>query len=455
MEKEKIKKRFRLRPTQTLVFGILFIILIGSILLKLPISNNKPIEYIDALFVSTTSVCVTGLTPVVITEQFTEFGQVVIMCLIQIGGLGLMSFLVLLLVAIGKKINLSDRLILKEALNVENFGGLINLLIRIFKYTFFFELIGAILLCTVFIPQYGTQEGIFYSVFHSISAFCNAGIDILGDNSFIDYSNNVIVNVTIMLLIIIGGLGFTVWTDIVDAIRKKMKNKISYKKVVKELSLHTKLVLITTIFLLISGTILIFCFEYSNNTTMAQNTTGEKLLKSAFQSTTLRTAGFSTIAQKEMTTATKFVSLCYMFVGGSPGSTAGGIKTVTLFIMLLLLITFIEDRDNVHVFKKSITTSAIKRSIVVFAVSIFIVIFAIMALLVTESIFKEDRYSADLAALYTPSFMDIVFEVISAFGTVGLSLNLTYRLTLGGKIIIMLLMIIGRLRTSNYINSII
>ena len=364
-----------------------------------------------------------------------------------------MSFLVLLLVAIGKKVNLSDRLILKEALNVDNFNGLINLLIRIFKYTFIFELIGAILLCTVFIPEFGAGKGIFYSVFHSISAFCNAGIDILGDNSFIEYSGNFIVNITIMFLIIIGGLGFTVWTDIADGIRNKIKNKLSYKKVFKELTLHTKLVLITTVVLLISGTILIFSFEYSNDTTMANDSVPQKVLESAFQSTTLRTAGFSTISQKEMTTASKFVSLCYMFVGGSPGSTAGGIKTVTLFIMLLLVITFIMDRDNVHIFKKNITTSAIKRAIVVFAVSIFIVIFATMALLVTESIFKEDRYSADLAALYTPSFMDIIFEVVSAFGTVGLSLDLTYRLTLGGKIIIMLLMVIGRLRTSNNINS--
>jgi len=455
MEKEEFKKRLRVKPAQTLVLGILFIILIGSVLLKLPISNNKPIEYIDALFVSTTSVCVTGLTPVVIAEQFTVFGQVVIMFLIQIGGLGLMSFLVLLLVAIGKKVNLSNRLILKETLNLDNFSGLVNLLIRIFKYTFIFELIGAILLCISFIPEFGVNKGIFYSVFHSISAFCNAGIDILGDNSFIDYSGNFIVNITIVLLIIIGGLGFTVWTDIVDGLRNKIKNKISYKKVFKELTLHTKLVLITTAVLLVSGTILIFSFEYSNDTTIANDSIGQKVLESAFQSTTLRTAGFSTMPQKEMTTASKFVSLCYMFVGGSPGSTAGGIKTVTLFIMLLLVITFIMDKDDVHIFKKSITTSAIKRAIVVFAVSIFIVIFAIMALLVTESIFKEDRYSADLAALYTPSFMDIIFEVVSAFGTVGLSLDLTYRLTLGGKIIIMLLMIIGRLRTSNNINSII
>ena len=455
MEKEEFKKRLRVKPAQTLVLGILIIILVGSILLKLPISNNKPIEYIDALFVSTTSVCVTGLTPVTIAEQFTVFGQVVIMCLIQIGGLGLMSFLVLLLVAIGKKINLSNRLILKETLNLDNFNGLVNLLIRIFKYTFIFELIGAILLCISFIPEFGVSKGIFYSVFHSISAFCNAGIDILGDNSFIDYSGNFIVNITIMMLIIIGGLGFTVWTDIADGIRNKIKNKLSYKKVFKELTLHTKLVLITTLVLLVSGTILIFSFEYANNTTIGQDTVGEKLLKSAFESTTLRTAGFSTMPQKEMTTASKFVSICYMFVGGSPGSTAGGIKTVTLFIMLLLVITFIMDKDDVHVFKKSITTSAIKRAIVVFAVSIFIVIFATMALLVTESIFKEDRYSADLAALYTPSFMDIIFEVVSAFGTVGLSLDLTYRLTLGGKIIIILLMFIGRLRTSNNINSVI
>lgn len=452
MDTEDFKRKTRLSPTQTLVLGIIAIILIGAILLKLPISNNKPINFIDSLFVSTTSVCVTGLTTVVIAEQFTVFGQIVIMCLIQIGGLGLMAFLVLLLTIMGRKINLSERILLKESLNLNNFSHIILLLRRIFKYTIIFELIGALFMSTQFIPQYGIGKGLFYSIFHSISAFCNAGIDILGDNSFINYANNPVMSITIMLLIIIGGLGFTVWEDISNAFKKRLENKLSHRKLVRELTLHTKLVIITTLLLLITGTIFIYCFEYNNVTTMANDSNGEKLLKSAFQSTTLRTAGFATINQNEMTTVSKLISICYMFVGGSPGSTAGGIKNITSLIILLLVITYMKDREKIHIFKKTIPESTVRRAIVVFAISIFIVVIATIGLLLSETFLKEEILSSDIASFYTVSFMDVVFEVVSAFGTVGLTLGITPGLSSIGKIIIILLMIIGRLRTSNNIN---
>jgi len=366
-----------------------------------------------------------------------------------------MSFLVLFLMMLGKKINLSDKLVLKEALNQNSFSSIVILLKRIFKYTLVFELIGATILATVFIPEYGLGKGILYSVFHSISAFCNAGIDILGDNSFMGYSGNRIVSITIMLLIIIGGLGFTVWVDLANSIRKRIKDKLSYKKILKELTLHTKIVLITTLILLITGTIFIYTFEYNNVTTMARDSIGEKILKSAFQSTTLRTAGFSTINQKEMTTVSKLISICYMFVGGSPGSTAGGIKNVTMLVVILLVITYMKDREKIHLFKKNIPESAVRRAIVVFAISIFIVILATICLLLSESFIKEELLSNDLASIYTVSFMEIIFEVVSAFGTVGLSLGITSSLSFIGKVILITLMIIGRLRTSNYINSII
>ena len=356
-----------------------------------------------------------------------------------------MAFLVLLLTLMGRKINLSERLLLKESLNLSNFGHVILLLKRIFKYTLLFEIIGALLLTTQFVPEYGLSKGLFYSVFHSISAFCNAGIDILGDTSFIRYSTNPIISITIMSLIIIGGLGFTVWVDIEDAIKKRMKDKLSYRKLIRELTLHTKLVIITTLLLLITGTLLIFCFEYNNITTMANNFISEKLLKSAFQSTTLRTAGFATINQNEMTTVSKLISICYMFVGGSPGSTAGGIKNVTILVILLLVITYMKDREKVNIFKRNIPQSALRRAIVVFAISIFIVIIATIALLLSETFLKEEMLSSNLAEFYTVSFMDVIFEVVSAFGTVGLSLGITPTLTMTGKIIIILLMIIGRL----------
>ena len=356
-----------------------------------------------------------------------------------------MAFLVLLLTLMGRKINLSERLLLKESLNLSNFGHVILLLKRIFKYTLLFEIIGALLLTTQFVPEYGFSKGLFYSLFHTISAFCNAGIDILGDTSFIRYSTNPIISITIMSLIIIGGLGFTVWVDIEDAIKKRMKDKLSYRKLIRELTLHTKLVIITTLLLLITGTLLIFCFEYNNITTMANNSISEKLLKSAFQSTTLRTAGFATINQNEMTTVSKLISICYMFVGGSPGSTAGGIKNVTILVILLLVITYMKDREKVNIFKRNIPQSALRRAIVVFAISIFIVIIATIALLLSETFLKEEMLSSNLAEFYTVSFMDVIFEVISAFGTVGLSLGITPTLTMTGKIIIILLMIIGRL----------
>lgn len=251
------------------------------------------------------------------------------------------------------------------------------------------------------------------------------------------------------------GLGFTVWKDLADSIRKRIKEKISYKKILKELTLHTKIVLIMTLILLITGTLFIFILEYNNITTMGNASSGEKLLKAAFQSTTLRTAGFSTMNQKEMTTVSKLISICYMFIGGSPRSTAGGIKNVTTFIVILLIITYMKDKEKINIFKRNIPESTVRRAIVVFAISIFIVILATIALLLSESFIKEELLSADLASFYTVSFIEVLFEVVSAFGTVGLTLGITSSLSFSGKIILILLMIIGRLRTNNYINSIV
>ena len=363
-----------------------------------------------------------------------------------------MSFLVLLMMALGKKINLTDRLVLKETLNQDSFN-LSNLLIRIFKYTTFFEIIGAIFLAISFVPEFGLEKGIFYSIFHSISAFCNAGIDILGDNSFINYNTNIIVNIAIMFLIIVGGLGFTVWVDVVDSLRKYIKGNITIRKAIKEWTLHTKIVIITTLILLITGTILIFVFEYNNRTTMANDNIGVKILKSAFQATTLRTAGIATINQNEMTTVTKLISICYMFIGGSPGSTAGGIKNVTIFIVIMLVFTYMKDKEKINVFNRNIPDTVIRRAIVVFAISIFIVIIATIALLLSETFLREELLSADVADMYNISFMDTIFEVVSAFATVGLTLGITYKLTFTGKIIIICLMIIGRLRAYDHFYS--
>lgn len=356
-----------------------------------------------------------------------------------------MTFISLILMFIGKKINLSDRIIIKESLNQDSFSGMVSLIKRIFKYTFIFELIGALLLAIRFIPQYGIKTGIFYSVFHSISAFCNAGFDILGSSSLMKYSSDVLVNIIIMSLIIIGGLGFTVWSDIFKTLKKTIKEKLKVRRMWKEFSLHTKIVLVTTAILLISGTILIYGLEHNNITTMGNDTQGTKILKSAFQSTTLRTAGFSTVEQQELTTAGKFVSICFMFVGGSPAGTAGGIKTTTLAILILCVMNFIVGRNEINVFKKNISFEVLRRAVVIFAISIFVIVTAILVLLISEISLQEEIFSSQIAEFRTFSFMDIFFETISAFGTVGLSLNVTAHLSSLGKFIIACLMIIGRL----------
>lgn len=356
-----------------------------------------------------------------------------------------MTIVSLILMFIGKKFNLSDRMLIKESLNQDSFKGVVALIRRICKYTFILETLGAVILAIRFIPQYGIKTGIFYSIFHSISAFCNAGFDILGDSSFINYSSDLLVNTTIMMLIIIGGLGFTVWTDILNSLKKGIKEKINLKKIWKSFSLHTKLVLTITIILLVTGTLSIYLLEYNNNILMKNDNQRTKLLKAAFQATTLRTAGFSTINQNELSTAGKFLSICYMFVGGSPTSTAGGIKTTTLAILILYIVNFISGKNEITIFKKSISFEVVRRAVFIFIISVFVVTIAVFGLLVSENSLHDEMYRAKIAEYKTFTFMEVFYEAVSAFGTVGLSLGITNKLSVIGKIIISLLMITGRL----------
>ena len=408
-------------PTKILLISLVLIIIIGAFILKLPICNQKNIKTIDAIFVATSATCVTGLTTIIPIEQFTFIGQVILLALIQIGGIGLMTLISIVLITIGKKLNLSDKIIIRESLNQESFKGLASLIKKICTYTFILEAIGAIILAIKFIPDFGLKKGIWFSVFHSISAFCNAGFDLLGNSSITQYSGDWIVCLTLMMLIIIGGLGFTVWDDIVENIKNRKK--------FYQLTVHTKLVILISAILLISGTIFMFVLEFDNVQTMKNDALETKLLKSAFQATTLRTAGFCSIEQSKLTSVSKLMAVCMMFIGGSPVSTAGGIKTTTLGVIILLVISYIKGRQEINVFNKRISANAINRAIVVISISIFIIIMAISILLITEKF----------------SIGDIAFEVVSAFATVGLTLGVTSQLTFVGKIVIILLMIIGRL----------
>ena len=263
----------KIGPTKILLISLLGVIIVGTFLLKLPICNNQQIETIDSIFTATSATCVTGLNTIVPIEQFTILGQVVLLLLIQIGGIGLMTLISIVLISVGKKLNLSDKIIIKESLNQDSFKGLVTLLQKICVYTFIVEAIGACILATRFIPNFGVGKGIWFSIFHSISAFCNAGFDLLGNESMMQYSGGWIVCLTLMSLIIIGGLGFTVWDDIVENIRNRKK--------FHQLTVHTKLVLLITAILLISGMIIILFFECNNEQTMKNDVWRNQNIKSS------------------------------------------------------------------------------------------------------------------------------------------------------------------------------
>ena len=278
-----IKINKEIGPTKILLISLIVVIIIGAFLLKLPICNNQPIKTIDSIFVATSATCVTGLTTIVPIEQFTTLGQVILLLLIQIGGIGLMTLISIVLISVGKKLNLSDKIIIKESLNQESFKGLVRLLRKICIYTFIIEAIGACILAIKFIPDFGVGKGIWFSIFHSISAFCNAGFDLLGNKSMMQYSDNWIVCLTLMLLIIIGGLGFTVWEDIVENIKNKKK--------FHQLTAHTKLVLLITAILLISGTALMMFFEFSNEQTMKNDALRNKNIKISISINNIKNSG--------------------------------------------------------------------------------------------------------------------------------------------------------------------
>lgn len=428
MDKESFK--LKLRPTQILVLGFLIVIMIGTFLLNLPIASNdgESVGLINALFTATSAVCVTGLVVVNTFYQWTLFGKIVIISLIQIGGLGFMTITTTLFIILGKKIRLKERLIIQESLNQYTISGMVRLAKNVVLGTMLLEGIGAILLSLKFIPKYGVY-GIFMGVFHSISAFCNAGFDIIGNDNLCPYVGDVLVNVTIMSLIVLGGIGFTVWLDYIRIIKEKKKYSYSFKRAFRKLALHTKLVTVLTISLIGIGALFFFVFEGTNPLTLGTMGYKEKILGSVFQSVTSRTAGFNTISQGGMKDASKFMTIILMFIGGSPAGTAGGIKTVTFGVIFLSVLSVIKAREDVEVFQKRISWDIVKRALAVMSISLTVVILATMILSLTE----------------TAKFIEVLFEVVSGFGTVGLSIGITPNLTVWGKLVLCLVMFTGRL----------
>lgn len=415
----KLIKKIENNPPLYLMIGFLIIILTGSILLSLPISsaNGKPTLYLDSLFVSTSAVCVTGLTPVVTATHWNFFGQIIIIILIQIGGLGVMTLSTLVAMLLGKRITLSSRLIIREQVGAKGYSGLVKLIRYVLASTFVIESIGAFILAFSFVPVYGFLKGIWFSIFHSISSFCNAGFDLIGQESLLGVNTNVMIILPIALLVIIGGIGFNVYMDIT-------KYRLNFKRY----SLHSKVVLTTTAILLASFTILFFIFEFNNELTIGRLPVGYKLLNSFFQSVTLRTAGFSAMSQTGLHNSSTIMSMVAMIIGAAPASTGGGVKVTTVALIIMVLVSEIRGDDDIIMFNKTIKFTQVKKAIAAF------IIYMLWILVVGNIIVFTEPFKTS----------DVLYEVISALGTVGISRGITAILSPLSKILLIITMFFGR-----------
>lgn len=405
----------KLSPAQFLVSSLLALILIGTILLALPVSRNENVSLIDLIFTVTSCLTVTGLSTIDPGTTFTIFGQVVMMFLIQIGGLGIMSLAILIYVMLGKKISLKSRLLLQNSLNQNYVGGIILLWRRLFIFAIGIEVIAALLLSIRWIPEFGLEKGLYYSFFHSVSAFNNAGFTLFPDN-LMGYVSSPLVNIVITSLFILGGLGFTV---LIEVWKKK-----SFKK----LSLHSKLMLWGTLIMNSVGTITIFLLEYSNPETLGKLTTGSKAMAAYFQSVTLRTAGFNTVDISSLENSTILLMLIFMFVGAGSSSTGGGIKLTTFLVILFSVSRFLQGKNDIVITNRKIRTENIFKALAVTTISFFVVFIAVFLLTISED----------------KSAISLLFEVVSAFGTVGLTMGVTPTLSVFGKCIIIFMMYFGK-----------
>lgn len=425
--KSGIKKKNRMTQTRFICIGFISIILLGTLLLMCPISskNHTVTPFLSSMFTSLSATCVTGLVVVDTFTHWSLFGQIVILCLIQIGGLGFITIGVAFSLILRQKIGLKTKGLMQESINSVKMGGIVRLAKKIIVGTLLIEGLGAIILAIRFSFDFGIGRGIYYGIFHSVSAFCNGGFDLMGIkeefSSLSYYVTDPVVNIVIPSLIIIGGIGFVVWDDF-------MTNKFHFKKY----KLHTKVVLTTTVFLLVSGTILFYVTEYNN--TMKDMNFFERLMASFFSATTARTAGFNTVDTASLTPASKVLTIMHMFIGGSPGSTAGGIKTTTIFILAVSLWSGITNRHKTSVFKRRFEDDAIKKASTVFMLNFILAIISCFTILAISPLPLED----------------IIFEVFSAIGTVGMSTGITRSLNDASKIIIMFLMFCGRVGSLSF-----
>lgn len=419
-----------LRPVQVILLGFLITIFVGSILLALPIAtqSGQATPYIDALFTATTSVCVTGLIVETTMTHWSIFGQAVIILLVQIGGLGVITITTGMFFMLRKRITLGNRMLIQESMGLNTMTGLVPLVKKILIGTGIIEGIGAVLYATQYVPEFGIGYGVWAAIFNSISAFCNAGMDIVRDDSLRSYVTNPVMNFTTMGLIILGGLGFVVWKDLWQGFKKIIKDKVPVKRMIQQWRLQTKIVLSITSFLILFGTILIFLFEYHNPATMESLSLPQKIQASLFQSVTTRTAGFETVAQAALTDASSLVSMFLMIIGGSPTGTAGGVKTVTFAILVFCVLSVAKQEESITLFKRRVPQNLLAKALAIIVINLIVLMTSVLLLLVFDH----------------GTFMDSCYECVSALATVGLTKGLTPNLTIAGKVIIIITMYLGR-----------
>lgn len=424
MKKERYHGNSRRRTTRIIILGFLAVVLVGTILLSLPMSSNDG-EFtnpIDAAFTAVSATCVTGLVTLDTATHWSLFGQIIILLMIQIGGLGFMTVAVMLSLLIKRAVTPKERMLVAMSYNIDNYDKTGELMRRIWIGTLCIEGAGAAVLATRFIPLFGVGEGIYKSIFHAVSAFCNAGFDLFGSlsgkfSSLSYFAEDPVVNITLMFLIVVGGIGFIVWNDIVNFIVRK-----------KRISVYSKFVLMITLILLLGGTFIFALLEWNNPGTIGEMSIGNKMMASAFQSVTLRTAGFAAIDQAKLTEPAQLISVILMFIGGASGSTAGGVKVGTVGVIVCTIwATALGKRDAV-VFKRRISSASFMRAVTV--VSIQLVLVLIGTMVVTESM--------------GCSAITALFEASSASATVGISLGITPNLNIISKLVIMALMFLGR-----------
>ena len=412
-------------PMRLIAISFALVILAGTLLLMLPISSNDglPTNFLDCLFTATSATCVTGLIVFDTYLKWSVFGKVVIMLLIQIGGLGLITLVTFFNVAIGRKLGLRNMQLAQESLNSTSFFDVTHLVKAVVLFSLVMEFCGAVLLCTTFVPKYGA-EGIFMSVFMSISAFCNAGFDLLGMEgeyiSLCNYNGNPVVIFTISFLIIIGGLGFAVWQDIYTYLKKKI------------LLLHTKIVLIMTATLILSGMILFLILEWNNPNTLGGLPIADRFSAAFFQSVTLRTAGFNSVDVNSLHGMTKLGSIVLMFIGAAPGSTAGGVKVTTFAVIVMTVVSVIRGKEDTIVLKRRVEKGVVYKALAVVSIALLVVCIS------SVTIYFTNPDHAEVTGI------NALFESVSAFGTVGISAGVTGVANIPSKIALILTMFIGR-----------